>query len=304
MQTSKIETGTPEWHAQRRTGIGGSDCAAVLGLSKWKSPYQLYLEKIGEAEPEDETWEMMRGKAMEPLLRQHYADTTGQVVMLPDGAIRSDAYPFMIYNPDGLTEDRLQEFKTAAYGKEWGEAGSDEIPHEYLLQVQHGMIVTGRQVADVTVSIASNRPKYFVVQADPELQEIIVEAEAQFWRMVEDRTPPEPISNEDCARIYRAVSLGASTLATVDIQEALEELKALKAVAKRVETEEEALQVKIKAYMGECESLVDEGGKTLATWKLAKGAERIDAASLRKEQPSIAQRYTVIGEPNRRFLLK
>lgn len=300
-----IIQGSPEWHAARRQGIGGSDAAAVLGLSKFKTPYDLYLEKIGHAQPEPETWETARGKALEPLLRQHYADTTGRVVRVPHEAVVHPKYAFMRYNPDGLSDDgRLQEFKTAAYGKEWGDVGSDEIPQEYLLQVQHGMIVTMRPVADVTVSIAGNAPKYFVVEADSALQEMIIEAEAAFWDRVQNRNAPEPITNDDVAKMHSRVN-GAAVITSREIVAALNDLRIVREDLKAAEAEKEALEVKIKHFMGGNEILVDADGRTpLATWKQQAGAERIDAEALRQSEPHIAAAYTRAGELTRRFLLK
>lgn len=301
----EILPNTPEWHAERRKGIGGSDAAATLGVSKYRTPYQVYLEKIGEAGPQDETWEMARGKALEPLLRQHYANTTGRSVMIPREAMVHPKYTFMRYNPDGLSDDgRLQEFKTAGWGREWGEDGSDEIPHEYIIQVQHGMVVTQRDVADCCVSIGGNQPRYFVVEADRELQEMIIESEARFWELVISRTPPEPISNDDAARVFSKVN-GQSIVTTDDIYEAFAALVSMRARLKELEENKECMEVMIKNFMRENEVLLAQDGKTpLTTWKQAKGAARIDLDLLRKEQPEIAAKYTKTAAPSRRFLVK
>jgi putative phage-type endonuclease len=302
--TQAMIQGSAEWHAHRATGIGGSDAAAVLGLSKYKTKYQLFLEKTGQAEPQDETWEMGRGKALEPLLRQHYSDTTGRVVMLPKTALRSEKYPFMLYNPDGLSDDgRLVEFKTASYGKEWGEVGSDEIPQEYLLQVQHGMVVTGLNVTDVTVSVAGNAPRYFVVEADKELQEMVIETEAAFWSDVQSGIAPEPTTNDDVAKMHRFVN-GESIVATEEISIFLRELHFVRDKIKDCEIEKERLDVIIKNFMGSAEFLVNANGLPLATWKQQAGAKRINADKLRKSYPDVAADVTEQGEPQRRFLLK
>lgn len=292
---------------ERRNFIGGSDAAAALGVSKWKTPYQLWQEKLGEAEPQEETWEMLRGSALEPALRQHYANETGYTVELPTKALVSEKYPFMSYNPDGLVmaAKRLAEFKTAAYGQGWGEVGSDEVPQEYLLQCQHGMIVTNLEVTDITVSIAGNKPKCFVIEFDKELAEMIIDGEAKFWDMVKNRIAPEPINNDDVVKIYKHIN-GEYCIADDIISGMVFDLKRARESLKEFEATKESLEVKIKQYMGEnnAESLVDVNGVALCTWKNAKGAARIDSDRLKKEQPLIAAQYTKIGEPSRRFLLK
>ena len=304
MTMQAIQQGSKEWHDQRRLGVGGSDCAAALGLSKFKTPYQLYQEKIGESEPEDESWEMLRGKCMEPALRQHYANETGQSVQVFKDPIVSPQYPYMRYNPDGIVKGRLVEFKTAAYGKEWGAVDTDEIPQEYLLQVQHGMVVTGLMVCDVTVSIAGNKPKYFVVEADRELQEMIIEGEAKFWENVQQRSAPAPISNDDVAKMYSHVN-GRSVVITPEIMEALRRLRMVRETIKECESDKESYEVIIKSFMGEADVLVDTDNFTnLCTWKQAKGAERLDTKAVKENEPDIWERYLKVGEPTRRFLLK
>jgi predicted phage-related endonuclease len=50
---STIDLPRDEWLCYRTQSIGASDAAAALGLSRCKTPYDLYLEKTGEAEPDD-----------------------------------------------------------------------------------------------------------------------------------------------------------------------------------------------------------------------------------------------------------
>lgn len=293
-----------EWLEGRKKYIGGSDVAALLGMSKYKTPYQLWLEKTGQSPAQDDNWAMMRGRALEPALRQHYADKTGLIVSLPVKVMVSDKYPFMCYNPDGLTrEKRLVEFKTATYSKAWGEEGTDEVPQPYLLQIQHGMFVTGFEVCDVTVSIGGNEPKYYIVEADKELQEMIIEKEVKFWELVQNNIEPEPINNDDVAAIYKQVN-GQSIIANQSIIEALHNLKFLRENIKKSEQQKEHLEVMIKQFMGENERMVDDSGNVLTTWKQAQGAKRIDTDMLRSNYPDIAELVTKVSAPSRRFLVK
>lgn len=292
-----------EWYAARKDGIGGSDAPKAIGLSKWGTPYTLYLEKIGEGLQVDETWEMMRGKGLEPALRQNYANVTGSSVMLPPGILQSNQFPFMFYNPDGISGDRLVELKTAQYGAEWGDQESDDIPHDYVIQVQHGLIVTGLNVCDVHVSIGGNKPKQFVVEADAELQQMIIEGERAFWEKVVTRTEPDPISNEDALRRYRFAQ-PVSIVATGDIETHYASLKQLRADLKTMEASKEAIEVVIKSFMAENDTLINENGGTLCTWKARKGAERVDTKALKADEPDVYERFIKVGEATRTFLVK
>jgi putative phage-type endonuclease len=182
-----------DFHAVRMTGIGGSDAAAVLGLSKWKTPLQVYLEKLGQGGLMLDNEAMAWGRALEPVIRQQYAERTGRIVYLPDTALRHKEHDFMIANLDGYTDDgRVLEVKTARSGQEWGEPGSDEIPTNYLLQVQHYLTVTGFEWADVAVLIGGSDFRIYEIRADKDLQALLIEGEAEFWQRVQDRNPPDP----------------------------------------------------------------------------------------------------------------
>ncbi len=71
---------TAEQHENRATGIGGSDAAAVCGLNPYKSPVDVYLEKVGAAAPVDETERMFWGNKLEDVVADVYSDRTGRKV--------------------------------------------------------------------------------------------------------------------------------------------------------------------------------------------------------------------------------
>ena len=183
---------TPEQHAERLTGIGSSDAAVALGLNPYRAPIELWQEKLGlEVEPFQGNQATKWGQLLEPAVRQEYAEQTGRVVRLPTETLHHPKHTFMLGHPDGVTDcGRLYEGKTARYPDGWGEPGSDEIPQPYMVQVQHLMIVTGLVVADVAVLIGGQDFRLYEIPADPELQELIVDGEHEFWRHVETRTAP------------------------------------------------------------------------------------------------------------------
>src|SRR3990167_10245335 len=85
-----------KWLEERRKGIGGSDIAAIRGLSPWKTAYQVYEEKrkeVGEGEGNTAT---DGGRRLEPAIRQWYSDQTGRSVKLPDKILYHKKYPFML----------------------------------------------------------------------------------------------------------------------------------------------------------------------------------------------------------------
>lgn len=295
-----------EWLNERRSGIGGSDAAAVLGLSKWKTPLQVYLDKRGEAAETPDNESMLWGRALEPVIRQQYAERTGRAVLVPDGILRHPSHSFMLANLDGMTEDRrVVEIKTARVAQGWGEPGSDEVPQDYLLQVQHYMAVTGFDVADVAVLIGGSDFRLYEVPADRELQELLIDAEASFWRNVEQGIPPEPVSYADMqTRFGRASREGTvEAESDPDVLVAVAKLRAIRETMKTMEADEEAQQAVIMKALGENDTLTI-AGQPAVTWKAAKPSQRFDSNAFKAVYPALYAEFLKTGEPSRRFLLK
>lgn len=293
-----------EWLKDRMTGIGGSDAPAALGLSQWKTPYALWQEKRGEGIEIEDSESMLWGRALEPVIRQQYAERTGRTVRLPDGIIRHPQIDFMLANVDGVTDDqRVLEIKTARTSQDWGEPGTDEIPQVYLVQVQHYLAVTGFAVADVATLIGGSDFRLYEVPADAELQEMIIEGEREFWRRVQDNEPPEPVSYADVQARFGRSSTAAAVEADTDLRDYVRSLHAIKQQMAALKEHEEDFKTRIMLALGEADTLTFSG-LTLATWKAAKAAERFDSKAFRAAHPDIYQQFLKTGEVSRRFLLK
>ncbi len=288
----------------RRNYIGGSDAAAVLGISSWKTPLQVYREKRGELGSIPDNEPMLWGRALEPVIRQQYAERTGRVVRVPENIIAHQKHAFIRGNLDGVTDDhRVLEVKTARSGQDWGEPGTDEIPKEYLLQVQHYMAITGLKVADVAVLIGGSDFRVYEVPADRELQEMLIAGEAEFWQRVVDGNPPEPMSLADVQAKFGRTSKDAAIEASPEVLAAFETIKAIKEQIKAIETSQEASRAIIMKAMGEADTLTC-GGRTIATWRLAKASNRFDSGAFKAAHPDLYEQFVKTGEPSRRFLIK
>lgn len=296
------------WLEQRRTGLGGSDAPAVLGLSKWNTPLSLWLDKTGQTpldtRAEENAEEKRWGNFLEPVIKQRYAEVTGRTVVQP-GLQRSAKHPFMIANVDGLVsgEPRIVEVKTARTSDGWGPEGTDVIPDEYLIQTHHYMTALEVPVADVAVLIGGSDFRIYTVKHDPEFSALLVDKEREFWAMVEERIAPEPSSYEDAQSLYRK-SIAKGKVATDEILEAVLILRRVKQDMKEIEAEEERLKTEIATFLGEHDTLLDANGNRLATWKGQAGRKTIDAKTLEKLHPEIYAAVVKEGSPSRRFLLK
>ena len=295
-----------KWLEERRKGIGGSDIAAIMGLSPFKTAYQVYREKRKEVEDWGGNDLTDWGKRMEPAIRQWYSDHTGRDVRLPDKIMYHPKYPFMLASLDGFTDDgRVVEIKTARSGKQWGEPETNQIPDYYAVQVHHYMTITRFKVADIPVSIAGGSPSLYIVDADKEISEMIIEACAKFWERVVNGNPPDPVTYSDAVARFGDLKAEGSVVADNKVLHAVEGIKSVRAQIKELEEHEEAWKARIIIALGDKgDTLVDTAGTTLATYKLTVGRKTFDAKTFGKEHPDMYEKYIKNGEPSRRFLVK
>lgn len=184
---------------ERRTGVGGSDAATVLGLNPFTTAYELYLDKIGEAPPEDENFlkeARYWGSVLEQPVCDRYAEETGFKIQKSNQLIRSKEHDFMIANIDRkvVGEDRKIGFeaKTAARPEGWGETGSAEIPMYIMLQCQHYLAVTGYDAWDLAVLIGNRDYRSYRINPIQNIIDRLIEAEEEFWDRVKNKVAPEP----------------------------------------------------------------------------------------------------------------
>lgn len=276
---------TPEQVSARRSGIGGSDAAAALGLSKFKTARQLYHEKRNEIPVEEPDPELIWwGNALEPIVRQRYAETRGYTVLLPKETLWHPEHSFMCANLDGYVESprRGYEGKTAWTSIGWGEEGSDQVPSEYNLQVHHYMIVTGLPVFDVACLIG-RKIVYYEVAADPELHEMIIAGEREFARRVREGDPPpfdydHPTTLQLVKRIYPGTNgerVDASP-AAIEWRAKMEEATEAERIAKAAK---EGYRAHLLAEMGECALLAFPDGKCFRRQLARRASYTVDETS-------------------------
>lgn len=301
---------TAERIEQRQNGIGGSDAGAILGLNPSRTGVNVFLEKTGQAVPEDlsDNDAVYWGNTLEDVIAQEYSRRTGAKVMRRNRHFTHQDHPFMMANIDRwvVGQHKVLECKTAGeYVKnKWGPSGSDEVPDSYLVQCTHYMIVLGVDVCDLAVLIGGRDFRTYTIGLDKELADIIIEREHTFWHdHVLKRVPPEPTTLDDLKSLY-PVDSGDSILAPAEIELAVAEIKAIQSQIKNLEDEKEARELLAKKVLCEKSVLLGIDGKPIATWKKAKDSSRFDKASCEKAHPEIIQQFTVTQPGSRRFLIK
>lgn len=284
-----------EWYARRKKGIGGSDSAAVLGVSKWRTPYQVWEDKTGRSEKVEPNEAMRAGTYMEKSIRELYSNETGRTVYDPGFAIDKE-YPFIVGDVDGLCSDRILEIKNCR--NEW-----DEIPIEYFFQVQHYMRLFDMPLADIAVMFYGQKFQIFTVERDKSLWETILPVYQEFWKCVETDTPPELETLDDVNRAYRN-SRDSSVILDADAIDKLQRIKTLKKTIAGLQEQLDEYEFEVKNKMAENAIGTDANGKTLVTWKTTKPRETFNTKLFKEDNPGIYNQYLKVGESSRTFLIK
>lgn len=207
---------TPELHSawldERNSGIGASEAAAASGLDPYRSPLDLYLQKLGLKDRVKATIPMRVGNALEGLMAELYREETGREVRNTQVFYRDHDRPHLFATVDGIAGDRVVEFKTTTgRNREVGSEG-DELPYGWLLQVQQQMHVTGCDAADVAVLIDGRDFKVFHQRRSDTLLAALLPQLDAFWGFVQDRNPPPVTRPEDAELLAYLPSPGADAI--------------------------------------------------------------------------------------------
>lgn len=270
---------TIEQEIQRRLGIGGSDMPIILGLSKYKTPYQLYLEKAGLLEvTREETQLQYWGKQLEVVIRKEFRKRHKVQIETPKETIIHPFYSFLRGNIDGFIPKWNSVFEAkcshAFMASLWGEPGTDVIPMEYLVQVAFYCSVMNAKSADLAVLIGGNDYREYKYIRDLELEKTIIDAACAFWDSVKNNTPPPLINMIDLKLMFPKHKPDSMKSINIDINKYLCKLKDTKYKIKELQEIENEAKFKIMNYMEDSECLVDENNIPLVTWKENKKGSR------------------------------
>ncbi len=274
------------WLALRRDGIGASDAAAVLGVSPWSSPMDVYAEKLGlygELDVEDSPSEYARwGKILEPFVINDYRQATGRWVKREGRLLRSRARAWQQTTLDarqrrpGDRSPGLLEIKTTKF--QW-----DGIPDDLYAQIQHQFAVTGfRWGSLATWNRMSCELTWQDLDRDDRYIDELNRVERDFWLRLNSGEPPDPDASEHTARALRAifpkpiegkiVDLDGSF---IDLTDELEQAK--REVAGAIE-QRRSLENQLKTAIGDAEAGVLPNG-VMYTHRMQHRKETIQKAT-------------------------
>jgi putative phage-type endonuclease len=166
------EPGTPAWDAARAGRVGGSEVAAVLGLSPWESPFSLWWRKRGCIPPATDNDLMWWGRALEPVIADRFALEHPDLDVQRCGTYVHRDRDYQLISPDRIAFDggggwHLVEIKTAFEGEQWGDPDTEDVPVYYRCQVMWSMDVFGADHCYLVVYFGGGRYREYLIRYDP-----------------------------------------------------------------------------------------------------------------------------------------
>lgn len=258
------------WLAARTMGIGGSDIAALVGLSPWATRYGVYCDKVGEAPPDEDNAAMEWGRRLEEPIADWFSDRTG-IPTRRQGLLQSKAHPLCLASidrftdctgkcsaPDGILEVKATNWRQA---EKWDD---EQIPDDAELQTVFYLGVSGRSHAHVAVLVDGNRPMLRVVEANPDLFEVLAGVVSDFWTtyVVPKVAPPLMAHAKvlDEVKAHYPVDNGEPIiLDPAVVNPIIDELAAVKAEVKDAKERESFLSARLQELMGSAAELYTLG---------------------------------------------
>jgi putative phage-type endonuclease len=320
------------WLQARKAGIGGSDISAVLGLSKWRTPLDVWFDKTGRAEPTEPNEAMQWGTLLEDVVADEYSRRTSRRVQRLTAIVQHPEHPICLGSidraivPEGQRArigrggwvagaEGVLEVKTASAhaAEQWEDETGAAIPVHYAAQGQWYLGVTGLPWCEFAVLLGGQRMVTRLLHRDDELIRYMIERAEAWWReYVEANTMPPAANAADVLRLHPR-DTGRREPATPALRMAVEQLRDVRLEQDRLKVERDAIEERIKLAMGDAAELVSEDGSPLVTWKAAKDSLVTDwpavAAQLGRDLTpeqfvEVLMAHTSSKPGSRRFIVK
>lgn len=269
-----------EWLEWRKKGIGGSDVAAICGLSRYKSALEVYLDKLGEIPPKEDNPRMKAGRILEPVVADWFAEETGYKVMKRNSMFQHKNYPFMLANIDrwlpgqnaGLEIKNTSEFSR----HDWFDGQTEIIPTEYQLQANHYMAVTGAERWYMAVLIGGWDFQWRVIERDEQLIKNLITIEQNFWEnhVLSKVQPQASAQDSDMMDHMYPSSAPTSIVLSEAYYDLIKRLIDTKQALKQAEEAHEDAKNKVKQIMGDNELAIWQGEK-FCSWKTNSRGSRV-----------------------------
>ena len=247
------------WHELRSQHIGGSDVAALFGMSPYTSRWQLWMEKAGKLPPEDISGNkaVQAGTFLESGIANWAAHRWSMDLTKVDDYYTVDDCPGMGASFDYRTNGGAPvEIKWSARGYGWHYNGEEIIdaPENYLLQVQHQLACTTSDHAWL-VALIDDEPRRMKIPRNDNIIDAIKNEITMFWQSIAGGFEPDPDYSTDIEAITKLMGTLPKSDVVLDDEDAplFADYKAAKeaekAAAARADEAKGALLMKARAKL-------------------------------------------------------
>lgn len=273
-----------------RTTIGASEVPAILGLSPFQTPLKLWSIKTGRVEPSEQNEAMEWGNRLERVVSEKFAELHGVKLMAYKKRYVHPTMPFFSCELDNIIvgTDELVEIKTvnANAWKKW--ASQDDIPDYVVAQVMAQLGLSGRRVGWVACLCGGQKYVEKRIEFNVEFYERVEKAVAEFWKLVETKTPPAAVAedNEELVDIYPQTTEQIQHIEELNAK--IASLQEIKMHLEQLDIERDGLEAELKQVIGD--GLGFKTSDYMVTWKAQKNY-RFDTKEFKFKEPDLYQNY-------------
>jgi putative phage-type endonuclease len=309
-----------EWLQERTKGIGGSDISAIVGMNPYRGAMDVWLDKTGRGQPIRDNADMQRGRLLEPVIGQLYAERFGRVVHPQGNDLRVDPdNPIFRATADFLIEGESRGLECKAPRKKqlprYGPEESGKFPEEYLCQCLWYLGVYRLNFWDLAAWIGAEDLRVYEIPRNQPLIDSLRERAERFWtdNVLADR-PPEIDSSPAWASYLADMypqGAGEFIQATEEAAQVALHLRGVLLEAEALEAKKTFLENKMRALIGEAKGVygpgwkvtwVSRAGRKTTKWEavLATIAREFGIPASRLEE--LVREHTEQGKPSRALM--
>jgi len=274
----------------RKLGIGGSDIAAIMNISPFATPLDVYRDKMNpEVIYEEETEDLKRGKRVERYILQEYCEVNDCKLEVNLPTVIHPEYPFMRGNIDAkvVGQNVIVEAKSTKCPIAKWEKG---IPEYYRTQAGFYGLLADPDRVDIPVLFSNWQYACFTYWRDSEFEDRIKKAVIDFWNNhILTGTPPEPSNPTELQAIYPKIEDTKTIKADNEIREKVSLWQEVSIKRKELEKQEEKLKIEIQRFMGDA-GILDSGFCKVALKEITEN--RLDINSLKATMPEVYREYS------------
>jgi len=295
-----------QWLEIRKKGIGGSDSAAIVGLDRYRSPFDVYADKLGLKQEQPDNEAMRQGRDLEEYVASRFCEQTGKKVRRRNAILQHPEHRWMLGNIDRwvVGENAGFEAKTTSVLNRC-KFSQGEFPPNYYVQCVHYMAVTGAERWYLAVLVLNKSFHVFTIERDEAEVQALIEAEKHFWENhVLKQIPPAPDGSEATSEVIKQLFPEAREREEVVLfgyEDKIEQYLELDVRVKELECERDKLKQELQLAMADAE--IGRAQGYIVEWK-NQTRQALDTARLKKEQAEIYANYLKPAQTVRRFMIK